>query len=218
MDFKNVRETLIVFSVFTGMLLPVRLLFVSYVSDDWLGSFGIISVISILVLILTKKGKLGTFGQMFERQLRRIQSGKKGKLLYGQAIFFLLILGGTIFSIEQGNSEYLALKDEILTENEEFKNPEQIIEKTQELEAKDWLLGFIALFVAVFVAFPQICAVFAVLNDSFDGWILHFYTVAFVEYLELFGILLLYKLSLQKNLKLDFFKRKIVKEKDSFLR
>jgi hypothetical protein len=49
---------------------------------------------------------------------------------------------------------------------------------------------------AIFFAFPQLAAVFAVLNDSSDGWILHFYTVAFVEYMELFGILLLFRFTM----------------------
>lgn len=180
----------------TGILLPVRLLFVSYVSSDWFGSFGIISLISITMIVLTKKGKLGRFGDMFERQINKLQKGKRAKIVYGQSIIFLLILGGTIFAIEQGNSTYIDLKNQILAEHEEFTNPEQILEKTGELQAEDWVLGVLGLFLAIFVAFPQLSAVLAVLNDSFDGWILHFYTVGFVEYLELFGILLYFRFTL----------------------
>jgi len=49
-----------------------------------------------------------------------------------------------------------------------------------------------------FVAFPIFSAVFAVVNDATGGWLLHFYTVAFVEYIELLGILVLYRLSFNK--------------------
>jgi len=52
---------------------------------------------------------------------------------------------------------------------------------------------------AIFIAFPQLSAVLAVLNESFDGWVLHFYTVAFVEYLELFGILIYFRYSLYRK-------------------
>ena len=183
----------------TGILLPVRLFFVTYVSTDWFGSFGLIAAISATMVILTKKGKLGAFGKMFERQINKLQKGKKAKIVYGQSIIFLLILGGTIFAIEQGNSANVELKEQILSENEEFSNPEEIIKKTEELEAQDWLLGMMAMFLAIFVAFPQLSAVMAVLNDSFDGWILHFYTVAFVEYLEMFGILIYFRYSWWKN-------------------
>lgn len=204
MQAKNFLETLLVFGVMTGILLPVRLVFVTYVSTDWFGSFGIISIISITMIILTKKEKLGKFGEIFERQINKLQKGKKAKIVYGQSIIFLLILGGTIFAIEQGNSTYVDLKNQILDEHQEFKNPEEILEKTGELKAQDWVFGVLGLFLAVFIAFPQLSAVLAVLNDSFDGWILHFYTVAFVEYLELFGILLYFRFTLysKKSLKL----------------
>ncbi len=199
MKKKNFFEALIVFSVMTGILLPVRLFFVAYVSTDWYGSFGIVSAISVLMIILTKKGKLGRFGQMFERQINKFQKGKRAKLIYGQSIIFLLILGGTIFAIEQGNSVYLDLKNQLLEEHKEFSDPEQILKKSDEMQAQDWIYGIIGMFLAIFFAFPQLAAVLAVLNDSLDGWILHFYTVAFVEYLELFGILLYFRFSFSKK-------------------
>ena len=199
MKKKNFLEGLIVFSVMTGILLPVRLFFITYVSTDWYGSFGIISTISVLMIILTKKDKLGRFGQMFERQINKLQKGKRAKLIYGQSIIFLLILGGTIFAIEQGNSVYVDLKNKILEEHQEFSNPEEILKKSDEMQVQDWIYGMIGMFLAIFFAFPQLSAVLAVLNDSLNGWILHFYTVAFVEYLELFGILLFFRFSFSKK-------------------
>ena len=165
MKNKNFLESLIVFGVMTGILLPVRLLFVSYVSSDWFGSFGIISAISIIMIVLTKKGKLGKFGEMFERQINKFQKGKRAKIVYGQSIIFLLILGGTIFAIEQGNSTYLDLKNQILEEHEEFTDPKEILKKTEQLNAEDWIFGMLGLFLAVFIAFPQLSAVFAVLRS-----------------------------------------------------
>jgi len=145
---------------------------------------------------MAKKGKLGKFGEMFERQINKLQKGKKAKIVYGQSIILLLILGGTIFAIEQGNSVYVDLKNQILEEHEGFTDPQEILKKSEQLEAQDWVLGVLGLFLAIFIAFPQLSAVLAVLNESFDGWILHFYTVAFVEYLELFGILIYFRYSL----------------------
>ena len=196
MKRQNILEGFIVFGVMTGILLPARLLFVSYISSDWFGSFGIISAISITMIVLTKKGKLGRFGEMFERQINKLQKGKRAKIVYGQSIIFLLILGGTIFAIEQGNSTYVDLKNQILEEHEEFADPNELLAKTEQLEAQDWVFGVLGLFLAIFIAFPQLSAVLAVLNESFDGWVLHFYTVAFVEYLELFGILIYFRYSL----------------------
>ena len=199
MKNKNFLEGLIVFSVMTGILLPVRLFFVTYISTEWFGSFGIISTISVIMIILTKKEKLGRFGKMFDSQMKKLQKGKRAKIIYGQSIIFLLIFGGTIFAIEQGNSAHIDLKNQLLEEHKEFTNPEEILKKTNELKFEDWIYGLVGMFLAIFFAFPQLSAVLAVLNDSLNGWILHFYTVAFVEYLELFGILIFYKFSLSKN-------------------
>lgn len=206
---KSIYESLIVFGVFTGVLLPVRLLFVTYVSDNWLGSFGIISAISIGLIVLTKKQKLGAFGRMFDRQMNKIMKGKRGKFFFAEATIFLFVLGGMIFAVEQGNSTYLDLKNQILAENPEFSDADKILEKSQLLEPQDYLFGFLVMFASFFVAFPIFSAVFAVINDASHGWFLHFYTVAFVEYIELFGILVLYKLSFHKASK------KIAKQTDS---
>lgn len=199
MKKKNFLEGIIVFGVVTGILLPVRLVFVAYVSDNWFGSFGLISLISISLIVLTKKQKLGRFGQMFERQLVKLQQGKRGKFVYGQSIFFLIILGGTIFAIEQGNSVYSELKDELIKENQDLSDTQKILEKAEQIEFHEWVYGFVGLFLAVFYAFPQLSAVFALLNEISNGWVLHFYTVAFVEFLELFGILLTYRIILKKD-------------------
>ncbi|RDJ31266.1 MAG: hypothetical protein DWQ18_03850 [Crenarchaeota archaeon] len=195
---------MIVFSVMTGILLPVRLVFVEYVSDDWFGSFGIISAISVLMIVLIRKNKLGKFGVIFQRQIDKIQHGKKGKLVYAQSVFFLLILGGTIFAIEQGNSTYLDIKNSIETEHAEFSNPQELLEQTEQIQPHEWVYGIIGLFMAIFLAFPQVAAVFAVLNDTFDGWILHFYTVAFVEYLELIAILIGYRFAFKTKPDVSF--------------
>ena len=69
---RGIFESLIVFGIMTGLLLPARLLFVEFVSDDWLGSFGIITAISMSVIILAKKQKLGFFGSMLERQIYKL--------------------------------------------------------------------------------------------------------------------------------------------------
>ncbi len=190
---REIIEGLIVFSVMTGILLPVRLFFVTYVSDNWFGSFGLISLVSISIIILTKKQKLGAFGRMFERQLAKLQHGKRAKLAYGQSVFFLLILGGTIFAIEAGNYQYEEIKAQINEDFSEFSDKGLLLEKSKEIKPEEWVYGIVGLILAVFFAFPQLAAVLSILNDTFDGWILHFYTVGFVEYLELFAILLIHR-------------------------
>ena len=196
---RGIFESLIVFGVMGGLLLPARLLFVEYVSDNWFGSLGIISIISIFLIILARKKKLGFFGSMLERQMYKFQKGKRGLLVIGESVFLLLILGGMIFAIDQGNSVYSELKIQNM-ENMPTTSSEQIFESAKELEASDWVVAFLMVPMALLTAFPQMSAAIASIDQSLDGWLLHFYTVGFVEYLELFGILIYYRISFRKEL------------------
>ena len=181
-----------------GILLPARLLFVEYVSDDWFGSVGLIAAISILILVLAKKDKLGPFGPMLERQIYKFQKGKRGIVVFGESIFLLILLGGMIFAIEQGNSTYAELKMQTF-KNYSIETREQIVEQAKELTHYDWFIGFVTTPIAFITAFPQMSAIIASIDERFDGWLLHFYTVGFVEYLELLGILTFYKITTRKK-------------------
>jgi len=85
---QEIVEAAIVFGVMTGLLLPVRILFYTYISTNWFGSFGLISIVSVILVLLVKKKKLGRFGQIFERQMNKVQHGKRSIIVYGQAIIF----------------------------------------------------------------------------------------------------------------------------------
>ena len=194
---KNIFESLIVFAVMTGILLPARLLFVEFVTDDWLGSFGVISALSAFVIILAKKQKLGSFGLMFERQLYRFQKGRRGLVVFGESVFLLLILGGMIFAIDQGNTVYSELA--VLSQNSSSMPSSKILEPTNDWHASDWFVAFLMIPAALLTAFPQMSATIASIDQMLDGWLLHFYTVGFVEYIELLGILIFYKISFRKK-------------------
>ena len=193
---RGIFESLIVFGVMTGLLLPARLLFVEYVSDNWFGSLGIISIISISVIILVNKKKLGFFGPMFERQIYKFQKGKRGLVIFGESIFLLLILGVMIFAIDQGNSVHSDQK----FQNVPSDSAEKILESANDLHASDWVMGFLMAPVMFITAFPQMSAIIASVDQSLDGWLMHFYTVSFVEYLELLGILIFYRITMKKKL------------------
>ena len=181
-----------------GIPFDARLLFVEYVSDNWFGSVGVIAAISISVIILARKNRLGRFGQMLERQIYKFQKGKRGILVFGESVFLLLLLGGMIFAIEQGNSTYAELKMQTF-KGDPIESREQIIEQARELTNYDWFMGFITAPIAFVTAFPQMSAIIASIDERFDGWLLHFYTVGFVEYLELLGILVFYKITTKRK-------------------
>ena len=193
-------ESLIVFGIMTGLLLPARLLFVEFVSDDWLGSFGVITAISLSVIILAKKKKLGFFGPMLERQIYKFQKGKRGIAVFGESIFLLLVLGTMIVAIDQGgsiHSEYLLQSSQNIPV---VDSPEKVLEITNQMTPTDWVVGFLLAPSALLTEFPKMSAAIASIDNSLDGWLMHFYTVGFVEYLELLGILIFYRITFKKKI------------------
>ena len=194
MNRKEIKESLIVFLVMTAVLLPVRLFFVSFVSDNWLGSLGIISGITGLILYLTNKNKLGRFGQMFQRQLARLQKGRLAKIVFGQTIFFVLVFGTFSIGIELGNSAFLDMKEDLLQQNIALNNYGLLVEEVKQIDPELIPAGILIMIFAIFFAFPEFSVAVAIVNDLFDGWILHVYTVAFVESLEMLGLLLVFRL------------------------
>ena len=194
---KSIFESLLFFGIMGGLLLPARLLFVEYVSDDWLGSVGVISIISISIIILAKKEKLGFFGPILERQIFKFQKGKRGVLVVIESIILLTLLGGMIFAIEQGNSNYSELK---LQNDPNFSSNSQVLKQTEDWKVDDWFNNFLIVPYAMVTAFPQMSAAMASIDQEVNGWILHIYTVGFVEYAEILVILIFYKLSFRKKM------------------
>ena len=196
---KGIFELLIVFSIMTGLLLSSRILFVHYVSDDWFGSLGIITGISISVIVLAKKRKLGWFGPMLERQIYKFQRGKRGLVIFTESALLVVVLGVMIFTIEQGNSVYFDLKTEFMEDNLSIKSPKQILESAGEMTIYDWFAGVLMIPVVFGTEFPQFSAFIASIDQRLDGWIMHFYTVGFVENLEVLGILIFYRVGFKKR-------------------
>ncbi|KFM18397.1 hypothetical protein AAA799P11_01110 [Marine Group I thaumarchaeote SCGC AAA799-P11] len=197
---RGIFESLIVFGIMTGLLLPARLLFVEFISDDWLGSFGVITAISLSIIILAKKKKLGIFGPMLERQIYKFQKGKRGIAVFGESVFLLLVLGTMIVAIDQGSS----IHSEYMLQNSQnmsmIDSPEQVLEMTNEMTPTDWIVGFLLAPSALLTEFPKMSAAIASIDQSLDGWLMHFYTVGFVEYLELLGILIFYRVSFKRKI------------------
>ena len=136
---------------------------------------------------------------MFKRQMYKFQRGKRGLLVFGESAFLLVILGSMIFAIDQGNSIYYDLKIQNI-ENISLSSAENVLDLADNLEYSDWFMGFLMTPMMLLTAFPQMSAGIASIDQSLDGWLMHFYTVGFVEYMELLGILIFYKISFRKKL------------------
>jgi hypothetical protein len=97
-------ETLIVFGVITIILFPTRLFFVTYVTDNWFASFGLIALISLTLVVLAKKNMMGKFGQLFTRVMTKWNTGSRQYFLYIPPILLLFISVGIVLLINMYDS------------------------------------------------------------------------------------------------------------------
>jgi hypothetical protein len=199
MKFK--ADFFIVAGVMTGILLPVRLLFVEFVSDSTFGSLGLISIISIVMIILVKKKKLGWFGVMFENELTRLTTGKRRTFIFVWLTILTIYFAFSIYSIDQANTVYyddmqrikLIVIDEYTLD---FEKPETIIET---LDPEQVVSGIDEYVIAIFNDFPAIAIVQGIMNDMSNGFLLHFHTIFLVESIEVLGVFVFYSITLKKK-------------------
>jgi hypothetical protein len=194
MEKNDIKEKLIVLAVTVGLFFPVRIFFSSYVSDEWLGSLGTMSVLAILLVVLIKRNMLGGFGKIFEKQMRKTVGGKTGKYLISFAIFFLVYFGATLFFIDRGNTVYFDDK-EIFFYSIMEKEGYNINDLSSydligpQLTAQKGLKDF-----QIFSSLDYMFAIaYAVMNDMSEGWLEHIVVVMFVEQIEFIGLLVLYR-------------------------
>lgn len=205
MKITNRIEAIIVFLVMTGIFLPVRFLFVTFVSDNWFASFGIISAFAVILVILSRKGKLGKFGEMFQRQMMKIHTGKRRKFIYTNIALTIFIMGLSIVSINLGNTIYVDQKNEILEmadlQGQSLREPadmQRLTEEFHKISTVQLLEALVAMPVLLIYQFPYFTGLMAIENDLTTGFFLHFSTVGFVEVLEMIGVLIFYRVTLKK--------------------
>ena len=191
----------IVAGVMTGILLPVRLLFVEFVSDSTFGSLGLISAISVLIVILVKKKKLGKFGDMFEREITRLTTGKRRVFIFGWLIMLTMYFSFSIYSIDMAETVYYDEKERIkLIVMEkytlDFEDPSTIIET---LEPSEVVGGIPNYTIALFTDFEAIAIVQGIMNDMSNGFLLHFHSIFLVEGIEVLGVFIFYTVTLRRK-------------------
>ena len=191
MEKNDIKEKLMVFGVTVGLFFPVRIFFSSFVSDDWVGSLGIMSVLAVILVVLIKRKKLGWFGKIFENQMRKTVGGKTGKYLIGFAVFFLFYFGATLLFIDRGDTVYFEDKEVFF-----YAIMEERGYNINDLKSYDLIGPQLATQngLHIFSSLDYMFSIaYAVMNDMSDGWLEHIVAVMFVEQIELIGLLVLYR-------------------------
>jgi hypothetical protein len=192
-DLQDVKEKLFLMGITAGIFLPVRMLFVTYVTDDWLGSIGLLSIFGLVFIYLTRKQKLGQIGRIFERQMRKTIGGKIGKYIITFSIVFLIYFGASIFFMDRGNSVYYYDKEILFTTLQDYQ------QLTRDNIPIEKLLGPVPL-AENFNGFAWISSIeytlsisLALMNDVTGGWMENLMFVVFIEQFEVLGILYFFR-------------------------
>ena len=206
----SILEDVIVLVVMLGVFLPVRILFYSFVSENWFGTFGLISLITITMVYLSYKDKLGFFGRAYWRTISRVHKGKRRILSYAMIGFSLYlwvsIIGGIDYA--QNNPDAIALSQSVLstmTPEEKQRmdalnkaiNEGNIVDTNNELMKDYTSIPFETLLLVglMLIALPILdyttwAVIVSLLNGWLNGWLLHFGTVFLIEVFEVIGILI----------------------------
>jgi len=188
------KEPLIVWGIMTIIFLPARFLFVHYIGNNWIGSFGLPTCMALVIIYLTKKEKLGWFGKMLVNQItKRLKKGKLKILFYLQTFFLITISVFLIYSIHYGDSiktNTLVLERNMINKIVDLSyNPSFRYMPSYEVQIE----GPVFFLTLAINNFPLIAKLISNLNIQYHDWLLTLYTVSLFEHIEAFGVIQLYR-------------------------
>ena len=186
LSLQSIKENLLVFAVFMGLILPLRLLFYEYLHSYWLGSVGLFSGILFLIFYLSNKGKLGSIGKILTRKITQRATGKLGiSFILGSIIAIYLcsiaILGSTYADPQIVNMVQTQMQ------KQGIHDMKSMVEQPL---PKPTLTQLLVSILVIMTPDPISFAMFKGVNDLSNGWLLSLFTVILIEEVEVLGIVL----------------------------
>ncbi len=185
-------EFLIVTISLIAILVPLRIFSKIVFADEWIGSLGLISGILGMIIFLSKKEKLGIFGQMFIRQIIKNHKGKRKWIIYLQTVLFLSIGILTVFSIHTGNNDYYLLKEQVIAEFhkqgiviDSSLNFDAIQQISSQISPEQQVGAIAALPLLTIQNFKIFSVVLAVTDQLMGGWVMYFWQIMLIETMEI---------------------------------
>jgi len=188
MDINDLKEKLVLLSITAAVFLPLRLLVSQYISDHWLGNLGIATLISVSLIVLVRKNKLGRFGHVFKNQITKALWGRSAKLIIAALVFFMIYFGTTVLLIDRGNTIYLDDK-EILSQSIASRN----LDRTALLSISGPQIHSIIGLAQIQYLEYLFSVSYAILNDTTNGWLVNLHLILFMEQVEVLGLFWFYK-------------------------
>lgn len=211
MNKLDVKEKAIFLGVTLGIFLPVRVFFYTYVSTWWVGSFGIMTAILILMLYLVKKEKLGYVGRVWKKQIMKISKGKLGVLTICSLLFSITALSFIVYvtdinrnTVETETFVKMLIEEQGIIGIFDLYSTERL-ERMVGVSPQEWYAAFVILY-----EHPQILGImYAVIDDMTYGYHQHFNIVWLVEACESLCLVLYFRFFYGKkklNNEIEFWK------------
>ncbi|QLH08781.1 hypothetical protein [Candidatus Nitrosotenuis sp. DW1] len=188
MNLEDLKEKCILVGVSAGIFLPFRLLVSQYFAEHWLGNLGFATAVSLLMLYLAKKNKLGTFGKILKNQIRKVVWGKSSRLIIILLLGFMVYFGTVIVLVNQGNTVYQEDKEALFQDMFGEEHASQI--KLNGPGVKDG--EFVGVSQIRYIAYVFSLS-FAILNDMTGDWLASIHLILFMEQVEMVGLFWLYR-------------------------
>lgn len=189
MNKQEIKENLLVFAIFTGILLPLRLVFYEYLQDHWIGSFGITSLVVFLMFYLSARGKLGSVGKIITKTIEKRAKAKSSILMIGLSIIMIWISAMMILGSIYADPNLTKLYKEELANHGITDIQSTFSDK--DIDYKPIVL--LEAMASIFIPTPDSLAFYHIMNDFSDGFFLAIFTVLMIEEIELLGITIYFR-------------------------
>jgi len=189
MNTADLKEKCILIGVSAGIFLPFRLLASQYLAEHWLGNLGFATSVSLLLLFLTKKNKLGRFGEILKNQIRKTLWGKSSGLIIFLLLGFMIYFGSVIVLVNQGNTTYRADKEALFQDIFNNESSKTHIKLNGPGTNSAEFVGFSQIRYAEYV----FAISYSILNDLTGDWLVSVHLILFMEQVEMVGLFWLYR-------------------------
>lgn len=183
MDLGDFKEKMVLVGITAAVFIPLRLVASQYLFEHWAGNLGVATLISLVLVILVKKGKLGGVGRIFRRQITKTLWSRSAKVIVLVLFVFMAYFGTTILLVERGNTVYYADKAILAKRiSGEMTMPEPL--RLSGPQGDD-IVGISQIRYLEYVFSIS----YAILNDTTDGWLVNLHLIMFMEQVEVLMLL-----------------------------
>lgn len=187
------KEKTLTVGIFTGLFLPARLFFYTYVSQYWLGSFGVMTAILLSVFYLAKKNKLGYVGYLIQKHIQGFAKGKFGKISLIYLIFSIYLFSNFIYGVEHPPMQKPMIQKQLAD-----AGVTDMKSATTQADKLHWdgpaaAYGFLFSLAILVIPTNLGYSMFGIMNDFSHGWMLHFATVGLIGEIEALGLVVYFR-------------------------